>query len=158
MSARFPRPVALLATTAALAVATAALSGGCRKKEFEPGVFQLVGVFQVARDADGDEANRSEMRLVGSATWTFDYDGEFLVEYHNYAVGFEQPCSGHLRGQYRADSQQLTLRTKKASVPVFCRPDAERVYTWQRGWGGTLTVERHWEENQYIAYRLEPVE
>jgi len=149
---RLPAAAALLALAAG-----AVCGGGCRKSEFLPGVYELVGVFQVARDADGAEESRSELRVAGGATWTFDYDGEFLVAYDNYGVGFERTCSGQLRGQYTVDPQQLAMTTTKASVPAYCRPDAQRHFTWQRGWGDTLTVERHYEGNQYMAYRLEPV-
>lgn len=145
-----------VAVAVALAVALGA-GAGC-KKEFEPGVFQLTAVFQVLRDAEGEEVDRTEMRVAGSARWTFDYDGEFLVEYQNYGVGFERACTGTFRGQYALEQQQVRMQVKKSAVPAYCRPEAERVYTWQRGAGGGLILERHWEGNQFMSYRLDPAE
>lgn len=152
-----PDAHAIRPTLLAVALLVALGAGpGCKKRQFEPGVYHLTGVFQIVKDAEGEESNRTEMRVVGMVSFTFDFDGEFLVEYSNFGVGFERACSGNYRGRYIATEQEVVLDAKKMRLPSYCRPDTRRTYRWDSGWGGTMTLERPWEDNQFILYRLEP--
>lgn len=138
----------LLALVASLAL------GGC-KRTFSPGAYDLVSVLQEAVSPDG-ETNASELRVTGTAGWVFDADGTFLVKYDGYGVNFEKACSGTWSGTWQVTETELTMTVTRVSVPGFCAPERERVYTWDRGWGGALTLRREWDENASIVYRLDP--
>ena len=126
---------------------------GCRK-EFKPGVYELMEVSQVTKDEGGSEQDRSRLPSRGTALFTYDADGTYVVEMSNFGFLGEKSCSGRYEGEWEVHENKMRMTVRKSRVPRRCRPENERIYLYQMG-SGSLTLERHFDENAWMHYFFE---